>query len=189
MPGWIQEYALDHMLKHGDHDQSTHGNRHPGGFGGEHMSEHGSVQSYVQASMAEGGFTIESFEGDEPNKGWMVAIPGHERVLEPDEVTETVLAEYLTENRDALLTPNAHWGGWFDRQTGQVYLDVSILVDTETEATDLGREWNQKAVFNLETHEEKRLDKAAPRLVGTFLPLDAKAAKAKLDKLIAKAKG
>jgi hypothetical protein len=42
----------------------------------------------------------------------------------------------------------AHFGAWFDESARHYYLDVSIIVDTLSEALTLGREHKQLAVWS-----------------------------------------
>ena len=57
-------------------------------------------------------------------------------------------ADILEGNEDVLAV-----GTWFDSESNQTYLDIVAVVSHE-QAVTLGRQYNQKAVFNLETMEE-----------------------------------
>lgn len=173
--GWLQG-----MRKHADHDQSDHGNwarageRAPG--------------AALSTLRSEGGFTLDEESGHVPKEGWAVAVPGHERVYEEDRLSVDVMRDYVTQNTEALALPGAHWGGWYDVESGKVFLDVSIVVGTEDEARMLGQQYKQLAIYNLALGEEVRLDKSKPRIVGTFLPEDPEEAYKVMQRLIARAR-
>jgi|13_taG_2_1085334.scaffolds.fasta_scaffold00069_5 hypothetical protein len=71
------------------------------------------------------------------------------------ELTEEKLEAFKEANKD-LLDGNGDIlaiGTWFDAKSGQTYLDISSVVD-EASAVELGKQYNQKSVFNLQTFEE-----------------------------------
>lgn len=42
-------------------------------------------------------------------------------------------------------------GGWYDKKTGNYYIDKNIAVESESKAFSLGRKYKQKAVFDYKT--------------------------------------
>ena len=81
-------------------------------------------------------------------------FPERSKIIEGD-VTEQALIDYKEENKD-LLDENADVlaiGTWFDSESNQTYLDVSVALDRDN-AIQLGREYNQKAVFDLQNKVE-----------------------------------
>jgi hypothetical protein len=78
-------------------------------------------------------------------------FPERSKIIEGD-VTEQALIDYKEENKD-LLDENADVlaiGTWFDSESNQTYLDVSVALDRDN-AIQLGREYNQKAVLTCKT--------------------------------------
>jgi len=70
-------------------------------------------------------------------------------------ITEKDISDFKEVNKD-ILKGNEDVlaiGTWYDKSSGKTYLDVSAVTDTES-ATRLGEQYNQKAIFNLETFEE-----------------------------------
>jgi hypothetical protein len=105
-----------------------------------------------------GGFSVRTLTGHEPTTGWMVAIPGSERVYDSAvAVTPEIVESYMAEFANVLDDPDNHMGGWVDTTTGKVYLDISRHTPSEAEAIRLGREYNQLAVFDLGTGRTVRL--------------------------------
>lgn len=71
------------------------------------------------------------------------------------ELTPEALQEFADKNKD-ILDGNGDIlsiGTWLDTSTGETYLDIVATVDKES-AAELGREYNQKAIFDLETFTE-----------------------------------
>jgi hypothetical protein len=93
-----------------------------------------------------------------PNHGFMVSIKGHEKTYNADknsfnyEIADFIngkailLLSGISENYDKIFL-----GGWIDN--GLLYLDVSFLVDTETEAIKMAKDNEQLAYFNNTTKE------------------------------------
>lgn len=81
-------------------------------------------------------------------------FPERSKIID-GEITEQDISEFKEANKD-LLEGNEDVlaiGTWFDKKSGKTYLDVSAVTDTDS-AIKLGEQYNQKAVFNLETFEE-----------------------------------
>lgn len=132
-----------------------------------------------------GGFSISS-NGHEPKGGFMVAVPDAEEQIGVDEATPERLAAYMDKHEAQLSEEGNFFGGWLDRDSGKVYLDISRNVKDEKEARSLGKKWKQLAIFNLNQLAEVRLSRRNAREV-VYLPKDdPKAAAEELRKLIDK---
>lgn len=82
-------------------------------------------------------------------------FPERSKIVEGREITPEDLSGYLEENKD-ILEGNEDVlavGTWFDGESGNTYIDISAVLNKDI-AVKLGREYNQKAVFDLETVEE-----------------------------------
>jgi hypothetical protein len=122
----------------------------------------------IAGDLAEpdGGFTYNPGTGEAANAGFSVS-PYPERSRELDlrgmskrEVLEAV-AQYA-EDHDEVLQQEDHWfGGWHDPETGKAWLDVSIVVDSATEARAIGAKRDQLAFFDFQTMESVTIDKNA----------------------------
>lgn len=121
----------------------------------------GSSTSAVSGKLTtEGGFTVDPTppgQGHIPTSGFAVALPNHETHFPISKLNAHRIATHRAQSWASFKDiPNAHWGGWLDGD--EVYLDVSIVVDSLEEAVELGRRYNQKALFNFDHFEEIRLD-------------------------------
>jgi Region found in RelA / SpoT proteins len=70
-------------------------------------------------------------------------------------VTPDQLDTFVEKNKDVLKGNEEHVGigTWYDKDTGKTDLDI-VAVTGHDRAVDLGKKYNQKAVFNLEKMEE-----------------------------------
>lgn len=127
----------------------------------------------VEDLMRKGGFSVTT-HGSVPRSGWMVSIPGHEKVLgSMSQVTPTAIEKYMDANRSALDPEERYLGGWVDTTDDKVYLDVSEHFASRAQAVAEGKRNKQLAVFNVESGNELRLDKAAARkLIRFFVHTD-----------------
>lgn len=81
-------------------------------------------------------------------------FPERSKIID-GKITEQDISEFKKANKN-LLEGNEDVlaiGTWFDKKSGKTYLDVSAVTDTDS-AIKLGKQYNQKAVFNLETFKE-----------------------------------
>lgn len=69
-------------------------------------------------------------------------------------ITKEDIVKYIRDNIDILRKRNHSLGGWYDTETGKIYLDVSVTMPDVDTAVALGKKYNQKAVFDLEKFEE-----------------------------------
>jgi len=112
--------------------------------------------NFKNSIIANGGSSYNLLTGEfNPNNGFMVSIKGHELSI-PYNLNgiQYDIARYIKSKADILisgLSENKFLGAWLDN--GLLYLDVSILVDTEIEAIQLAKENNQLAYFNNSTKE------------------------------------
>lgn len=77
-----------------------------------------------------------------------------ERSLITDKLDRNALADYIEQNIDLLSKADHQLGGWYDKESGKLYLDVAIAIKDRTKAIDLGKKYNQKAIFDLNKLEE-----------------------------------
>lgn len=109
-------WVMNRALKHGKHDQSTHGNRY-----GVNRSEAGAL--VAQTDHPEGGYSYRHGKGS-PTTGYTVSLPGYSDVMDAKDLTAERIMAFAKRWRKVLKThPQAFLGGWFD--SGKVYLDIS----------------------------------------------------------------
>lgn len=101
-----------------------------------------------------------------------------------DAVSPDTMAAYMNRHSKDLAVETNYFGGWLDRKSGEVYLDISKNVQDLEEAKKLGKDWEQLAIFDLSSMEEIRLAREQAREV-VYLPKDdPEAAYEELRKLI-----
>jgi hypothetical protein len=69
-------------------------------------------------------------------------------------LTSKDIANYIRKNKDLLKKPDHSLGGWVDKDANQVFLDVSIVVPNKAKAMEIGKKFNQKAIFDLKKFED-----------------------------------
>lgn len=150
------EPGLRPVLKHGDHDQSSHGRR---GGGGSSLKLDGTVaQSIVERVRANGGLSVNMVDGSEPTKGYMVAMGGSKgAIMDADEFYDPVrgpeaLGSFMKSNRE--LSEGSYLGLWHNQADGKVYLDVSENIMDQATAITAGRERDQISIWDVANFEE-----------------------------------
>lgn len=101
-----------------------------------------------------GGFTFIPFSKHIPSTGCVVSpFPERERIFSSG-ITVEELQGYVDENAEFLKnTPDAGIGGWRDKESGKIYLDVIVVVDSPEKADELARKHNQEGYYNIDTGE------------------------------------
>lgn len=75
-------------------------------------------------------------------------------VLDGKDIPEDVLRRFIEDNRALLEDPRVSVGTWYDSEGGKTYLDLSATLADREQAIELGRQYNQIAIFDLATFEE-----------------------------------
>lgn len=105
------------------------------------------------------GFSVRP-TGEQPTKGYMVALPGRTKILAKDalhgEAAHAIINDYARANADVLSKPGAHIGGWQDSKTGKVYLDIANNIGSQRAAVKEGKIANQIAIWDVKRHREIR---------------------------------
>lgn len=140
------------ILKHGSHNQKTHGNWARG------------ISNPQLASRTDEpgeGFTVQEDTGVTPTTGYVVATPGEDRIS-ADQFGPDNVARFRKRRAADLAKPDHYLGAWYDTETNTIALDVSVVLDDMNAAMDYGRSSNQDAIWDLNTNQEIRLDGSTP---------------------------
>lgn len=140
------------VAKHGTHDQSTHGSWAGGRVSPEVASK------ILQFTREWGGLSISMVDGSMPTTGYMVSKPPEfGKVVDETDFFDSVkgpkiLSEYMREQKRDLATGKNYLGTWVNE--GKVFLDVSENIKSEIKATRLGRERDQKKIWDVTNQVE-----------------------------------
>ena len=127
------------------------------------------AEELTQKLVDDGGFTYNPIDNTSPTSGFAVSTyPENETIIDWDadiasntgklNSLRSKVKRYVKKHReDFIKNGKAHFGGWYDKESGRVYLDMSTIVDSAEEADSLSRKHNQEAYFNLETFETVRV--------------------------------
>lgn len=112
-----------------------------------------SAPEQLKVLAEQGGFTFNPRRGELRRSGIAVAVskkyelPVDEAEFKRDGVN--IIKSYMSQHSEVLAQPNAHLGAWKDK--GKVYLDISIVKRTLSDAADIGRANDQIGIFDLAT--------------------------------------
>jgi DNA-binding transcriptional MerR regulator len=137
------------VKKHGEHDQSSHGNW---AHGIEVASEE--IREVIQQVKDNEGLTIDMKDGDMPKTGFTVAKgKKFAQIVKAEDFYgdkgEEILTSYLKQYRSELNKENNYLGLWHNKKNEQVYLDVSENIQDEAEAIRRGRERDQISIWDV----------------------------------------
>lgn len=80
--------------------------------------------------------------------------PERSVVVEGKQIPLAVLRRFVVDNLDILRDPRVSIGTWFNSDDGMSYLDISATLPDKAQAIELGKKYNQIAIFDLATFEE-----------------------------------
>ena len=116
--------------------------------------------NFKNAIIGTGGASYNLLTGEfNPNYGFMVSIKGHESRSDynPNNLQYTI-ADYIKLKADIILSgenQELFLGAWIDK--GLLYLDVSIHIDSRSEAILYARDNEQLAYYNCNLGESIKL--------------------------------
>lgn len=109
----------------------------------------------LHQALLEGGFSHHPTRGT-PSDGYMVSIKGSDAVHHLSTVQPEHLAAHRAQHADHLAPEGRYQGGWLDKGTNEVYLDVShnFGEHQEHEAREFAMDHQQKAYYHLGSDQE-----------------------------------
>jgi len=114
------------------------------------------VETQFESHKKNGGSTfLANGENKAGSDASSVSIFTERSKIIDGEITEKDINDFKEANKD-LFEGNEDIlaiGTWYDAKSGKTYIDVSAVVPNE-QAIRLGKQYNQKAVYNLKTNEE-----------------------------------
>lgn len=143
----------------GDGDGDGDGGSDPSPDADKDFKTGETTRAALKSIRESGGFSVNPFTADSPTTGYMVSVvPAAETILDsPDAVTDEVMEKFLRDNEQAFKArPTLHVGGWLDKATGKVYLDLSEQFDDLDDAIDSAESTNQLAIWDLNAKDEIR---------------------------------
>ena len=97
------------------------------------------------------GATFSLFFGNQAGQRlYAVSVfPERSAVLQGRETTRQMLMDFMEANADLLQDPRCCVGIWYDIESDETYLDVSVALPNKQVVIALGRQYNQIGIFDL----------------------------------------
>ena len=114
------------------------------------------VRQVETLHMANDGCTFNPHFGNLAGKSlYAVSLyPDLGVVLDGKEILMDLLLRVVVDNQALLQDPRVSVGTWFDGDGNKTYLDISATIPNRQQAIELGKRYNQIAIFALDTFEE-----------------------------------
>lgn len=158
MLGDVEITRAEDVDKHGDHDQSEHGNWARGVLASaEITTDEKTIAEIINRVKDEGGLTINMVDGSEPQTGYTFARGAkYGSVVDAQAFykDEDVLAAYYIKHKADLTGGKYHLGLWHNDVDGQVYLDVSENIQDKERAIAQGRRNDQISIWDVVNKKE-----------------------------------
>jgi hypothetical protein len=99
------------------------------------------------------GASVKPQTGTVPTGGYMVSLPGRTSFQNASDLSGPkggkIVSDYARANADKLAATDMHIGSWHDQDTGKVHLDVSQNIGDRATAMRMGRQQNQKMIYDV----------------------------------------
>lgn len=126
----------------------------PGERGGSAPA--GATKGVVSGTFKNEGATVHLETGEQPTTGYMIGagaptkwINAAEDTPEARSALAKAIKQYKKDNAELLKDPKNFLGTWWDKENGQISLDVSIRETDKAAAIKLGQERNERAIYDL----------------------------------------
>jgi len=161
---WAHVKSLKvHKHLQGRHDQRSHGRYRGGSKQGPSLSKP-MAEELEADTRTEGGTTYSVANKSSPIKGMVLSVyEKRTQSYSVEEFDHDSLIAFSRKNADLLAKDGHYLGTWVDSETGNVVLDVVIVVGTHEEAVRLGSQHDQDAYWDLGAKKEIRLKKPRRR--------------------------
>ena len=136
--------------KHGEHDQSEHGNWARGQSGVSTKTVKTIIERLSETKTP--GVTIDLRTGKEPKTGFICSKKGFEKpvkIKDFDADRKKTIEDYIDKNLDELNKKGAHFGGWVVKSEDTMYLDVSRRFETRQDAVRAMFDNEQDAIYDV----------------------------------------
>lgn len=121
------------------------------------MSRH-DAQGIVDETRTHGGSSTNPFTGHHPTGGYMVAQKDGGHIMDAKDFYGSkgahLLQDYVDAHSSDFASPDSHLGTWHDSDSGKVFLDISHNVLDHDQATKLGRDNDQIAIWDVKNSQE-----------------------------------
>jgi hypothetical protein len=111
----------------------------------------GDVTKLMRKMGRSGGFSWRAWGKEVPTSGFMLGIKGHGEIFEKGTAIESGnFMNWLRKERQFVKSDHNHYyGGWYDKDDGKIYLDVSKNMGDKTEALRIMKETGEKKIWDV----------------------------------------
>lgn len=71
-------------------------------------------------------------------------------------ISKDELTTFVNAHLDLLSDPRVCFGTWFNKDDGNTYIDINVVLANKADAVELGKRYNQISIFDLSTFEETK---------------------------------
>ena len=124
------------------------------------------LKTVLDEIFLEGGVSYNVTTGEvNPKTGYMVGILGFEKQYDLDTINANDLRDYVSDNAYDLWGENRFVGGWINKKTNKVILDVSVNITDVTNACYTGIINDQNYIYDCTNKRDILIP--APQTSGT----------------------
>ncbi|HUW67262.1 MAG TPA: hypothetical protein VMW20_04350, partial [Candidatus Nanoarchaeia archaeon] len=118
---------------------------------GKLESRPGMTKKILEDTEKTGGASV-ALDGTSPKTGFMIGRYPEKSKSIKGKLTAFQIEKFVADNKELLVKKNHYVGVWFDGK--KTDLDISVNETNEAKATGMGKQFGQKAIYNVDTGED-----------------------------------
>jgi len=120
------------------------------------------VRELFKKFLESGGFTFQPIGDHTPKDGFAVSpFPDRSAAFKLADFRPSDLMSYYAKNRDVFRNPGHFLGAWHDKESGMVFLDISVVKKTRGEAARTALAKDQIAYYALAAGKQVTVNRNA----------------------------
>lgn len=113
------------------------------------------IKKLFQKIVNQGWFTYNTKTKRDKKSGFAVSpFLENSKIIKFDKFSENDLKKYISENQSKLKQKNVMLGAWHDKQSNNIFLDLSIVEKSKSKAIKTAKKYDQIAIYDLKNNLE-----------------------------------
>lgn len=123
------------------------------------------IKTLIEETREKGGSTVSATDYLVPDHGYMVGGIVDSLIFDAnllsdsdhEELVRNMIGQWVDKHFNIAADPSTFLGGWIDKETGQMFVDLSEHFTNEHQALQVARTYGELAIWDIDKGEEIRV--------------------------------